>query len=177
MHCETRGVWHSSVTRPRLVVEQTLRVGDDSSWLQADPAQSGEFYVEYQLDYPNCAAIGEQTFGFEVTRESFAREVADARTFLLEQEAEWLREQGLGRRVSYQDLLVFGAEGPIDNPLRYADECVRHKTLDVIGDLALAGYDLVGRFTACRSGHRLNAEMVRCLLQQAVLVEAVRKTA
>ena len=72
--------------------------------------------------------------------------------------------RGLGRRSSFKDLLVFGGGGPIDNDLRFPDECVRHKMVDMVGDLALAGCDLVGRFVAFRSGHRLNAELVRTLV-------------
>ena len=168
---------NQSKPRSRLVVTEPIRVGDEDSWIEATPSSAGEYYVEYQLSYDNCPAIGQQCFGIETSREVFANELAGARTFLLQQEAQWLRDQGLGQKVTYQDLLVFGAYGPIDNTLRYEDECVRHKTLDVIGDLALAGYDLVGPIVACRSGHRLNAEMVRCLLRQAVLEEGVRKTA
>ncbi len=78
-----------------------------------------------------------------------------------------LRSQGLGARVTCRDLLVFDEHGPIDNPLRFPDECVRHKTLDLIGDLALAGCDLSGHFVAHCSGHRLNAELVALLLAEA----------
>jgi UDP-3-O-acyl-N-acetylglucosamine deacetylase len=60
--------------------------------------------------------------------------------------------------------LVFDERGPIDNPLRFPDECVRHKTLDVIGDLTLAPFDIFGKITAFRSGHQLNAELVRTLM-------------
>ena len=164
-------------SRARLVVTEPIRVGDETSWIEATPSHHGEYYVEYQLDYTNCPAIGRQCFGIETGRDTFANQLANARTFLLEQEAQWLRDQGLGQKVTYQDLLVFGAEGPINNTLRYEDECVRHKTLDVIGDLALAGYDLDARIVACRSGHRLNAEMVRCLLHQAKLEDVLRISA
>jgi UDP-3-O-acyl-N-acetylglucosamine deacetylase len=82
----------------------------------------------------------------------------------LEPEAAALQAQGLGRRATFRDLLVFGAGGPIDNALRFPDECVRHKIVDMIGDLALAGCDLAGRFVAYRSGHRLNGELVRAIL-------------
>ena len=77
-----------------------------------------------------------------------------------------MRRQGLGRRVTCRDLLVFDETGPIDNPLRFADECVRHKAMDVVGDLALAGCDLVGHFVAHCSGHRLNASLVRRLISR-----------
>ena len=82
----------------------------------------------------------------------------------MEDEADWLRQRGLGERVTPKDLLVFGDEGLIDNELRFENECVRHKTLDLIGDLALAGCELVGQFIAYKSGHRLNAELVKVLL-------------
>ncbi len=85
---------------------------------------------------------------------------------MLKDEAAWLQAQGLGLRPTCRDLLVFDADGPIDNRLRFEDECVRHKLLDMVGDLALAGCELVGRFIAYRSG-RLNAELVKTLLDQS----------
>ena len=87
-----------------------------------------------------------------------------SRTFMLQREAVALQEQGLGMRTTFSDLLIFDNEGPIGNSLRFPDECVRHKILDMVGDLALAGCDLAGRFAAYRSGHRLNAELVRTML-------------
>ena len=72
----------------------------------------------------------------------------------------------MGSRATAQDVLVFDDDGPIDNRLRFRDECVRHKTLDLVGDLALAGCDVVGHIVAYRSGHRLNAELVRVLLTE-----------
>jgi UDP-3-O-acyl-N-acetylglucosamine deacetylase len=130
-----------------------------------------------RIDYGPHSAIGEQAFEVSVTPQSFRRELADSRTFLLKQEAEWLRSQGLGRRASYRDLLVFDDDGPIDNSLRYENECVRHKTLDLVGDLALAGCDLVGEIVADCSGHRLNAELVKALTAQNQAGRSVRKCA
>ncbi len=92
--------------------------------------------------------------------------LAPSRTFMLEAEAAAMKAQGLGPRATCRDLLVFGSQGPIDNQLRFPDECVRHKLADMVGDLALAGCDLIGRFVAFRSGHRLNAELVRAILAQ-----------
>ena len=106
-----------------------------------------------------------------ISPESFRDELASSRTFILEEEAEGLRRAGLGNRITEADLLVFGADGPIGNPLRFPDECVRHKILDMVGDLALAGKDIAGHVIAHKSGHRLNAALVRKLL------EAVERTA
>jgi len=86
---------------------------------------------------------------------------------MLKAEAEWLLAQGIGLRTRPQDLLVYDRCGPIDNHERFRDECVRHKLMDMLGDLALTGCDVVGEFTAHRSGHRLNAELVRALIEQA----------
>ncbi len=91
---------------------------------------------------------------------------------MLKSEADWLIAQGLGRRASVKDLLIFDGDGPVDNELRFRDECVRHRPLDLVGDLALAGCDLIGHFVAHRSGHRLNAELVRVLLQEGDMLAA-----
>ena len=75
------------------------------------------------------------------------------------------------------DVLVFGDDGPIDNSLRFGNECVRHKVLDLVGDLALAGCDFVGQFVAHCSGHRLNAELVRALLTEFQVITERRRSA
>jgi len=158
------GVVTQEDARPQLVVTQRVRVGTASSWVEARPVNDGQFSCEYQLDY-GPGPIGCQNFSMRVTPEAFRNELAKARTFLLQHEAERLRSNGLGERVTYQNVLVFDAQGPIENTLRFDDECVRHKTLDLVGDLALSGCDLIGHFVAHRSGHRLNAELVKTLLE------------
>lgn len=147
-----------------LVVGQAVRLGDDSAWIEAKPAPTPGLTVEYRLDYGKEIAIGQQTLSMAITPESFRKELAPCRTFLLESEAEWLASQGLGKRVTARDLLVFGKDGPVDNTLQFPDECVRHKILDVVGDLALAGRPIHGHITAYRSGHKLNAALVTKLL-------------
>ncbi len=93
----------------------------------------------------------------------------------MEAEAEAIKARGLGLKATFKDLLVFGPHGPIDNELRFPDECVRHKMVNMVGDLALAGCDLVGRFVAYRSGHRLNGELVRAILAREELREKQEK--
>ena len=84
---------------------------------------------------------------------------------MAEEEAEASRAAGLGQHLNYKDIVVFGKDGPIDNALRFPDECVRHKILDLIGDLSLLGRPIVGRILARRSGHSLNHAFVRALLK------------
>ncbi len=159
-----------------LEVTRPIRVGDDDCWFEARPATDGRCHVEFHLEYDNCPAIGRQVARAAVTPEVFRRELAPCRTFVLASEAEQMRSQGLGERVTSRDLLVFDDAGPIDNRLRFPNECARHKALDVLGDLALAGVRLVGRFVACRSGHRLHAELTRQLAQR-IAAAPLRATA
>lgn len=173
---DAAGIVEQAASRPRLIVTDVLRVGDDECWVEARPARNEKFSVRYRLDYGSNGPIHRQTLELAVTPASFRKELAPARTFLLQEEAEWLRERGLGTRVKPQDILVFGPDGPVENSLRFEDECVRHKALDLVGDLALAGCDLVGQFLAHRSGHRLNADLVRALLQEVRPETAYRRT-
>ena len=174
---ESAGIVEQKVARPQLVIEEITRVGNDECWVEARPARSKALALRYKLDYGPDNPIGKQTLDIKVTPESFKKELAAARTFILKSEADWLRQQGLGSRVTFDDLLVFDEAGPCNNPLRFEDECVRHKTLDLLGDLALAGCDLVGQVIAYRSGHRLNAELVKALLSEGQVVGGLRKTA
>ncbi len=171
------GAIEQAALRPQLVVEDTTRVGDEQSWVEARPSRLDGFSLKVRIDYGR-GPIGRQSVHFNVTPGSFTRELAPARTFLTKGEADWLRDQGLGTRATTSDLLVFDDNGPMDNTLRYDDECARHKALDLIGDLALSGCDLVGHFVAYCSGHKLNADLVRVLLTEGrVYRDEMRRSA
>jgi UDP-3-O-[3-hydroxymyristoyl] N-acetylglucosamine deacetylase len=159
-----------------LEITEAVRVGDADSWIEAQPADDGELHLEFLLDYPNAPVIGRQIARTTISPETFRRELASCRTFLLEAEADVLRRQGLGERVTNRDLLVFDDHGPIDNRLRFPNECARHKALDVLGDLALSGRRMIGRVIACRSGHRLHAELTKQLVARFA-AEPLRATA
>jgi UDP-3-O-acyl N-acetylglucosamine deacetylase len=173
------GIVQQGAMRKTLVVARPIRVGDRESWVEASPlaVSVDALSLEYHLDFPAQEGIGRQCCRLDVTPQSFVRELARARTFLLEAEAQWLQQQGLGHRVSPRDVLIFGQHGVVGNELRFADECVRHKMLDLVGDLALAGCDIAARIVAHRSGHRLNAELVRALLSEGQLSSRQRRTA
>jgi UDP-3-O-[3-hydroxymyristoyl] N-acetylglucosamine deacetylase len=171
------GVVTQNAARLALVVREVTRLGDIDSWVEARPSTSPGMSVKFRVDYGSGNAIGRQTLTLPITPDSFRRELAPSRTFMLKSEADWLVAQGLGVRASAKDLLVFDQDGPIDNELRFRDECVRHKMLDLVGDLALAGCDLIGHFVAHRSGHRLNAELVRVLLLEGDVMTEQRRSA
>jgi UDP-3-O-[3-hydroxymyristoyl] N-acetylglucosamine deacetylase len=158
--------------RPRKVIRQVIRRGDERSWIEARPCLPGKMVIQYELDYGSGNPIGRQSLEISLSPRFFHMNLAPSRTFMLETEALAMKAQGLGERVTFKDLLVFDGNGPIDNRLRFPDECVRHKLVDMVGDLALAGCDLVGRFIAFRSGHRLNGELVREIMG----IEEVKKT-
>lgn len=147
-----------------LVVSRPVRCGGGEQWIEARPPIDSGLTIEYQLRYGPGVAIPPQWIIAEVDPRAFSAELAPARTFLLKSEAEALLARGLGTRVTPRDLLIFDDDGPVDNTLRFVDECVRHKVLDVVGDLALAGRPIVGHIVAHRSGHRLNGELTRTLL-------------
>jgi UDP-3-O-acyl N-acetylglucosamine deacetylase len=156
---DRRSVW--AVAEPVIVSAGGATIG-------LHPADGPGLRVSYFLDYGLHASIPRQSHTVDVRPESFVREVAACRTFLTEPEAQALRAQGVGAHLTPADLLVFGRRGPIDNRPRFADEPARHKVLDMIGDLALCGFDLAGHVVAYRSGHALNVELARQLTAAAV---------
>lgn len=161
------GIVEQQEPRQRLVVESEVRVGPDdgSCDIVARPLGQRTLAISYQLDYGPRCPIQPQVLTVEISPESFVNELAFARTFVLEEEVEAMRQQGYGRRATAKDLIVFGQHGVVDNSLRAPDECVRHKILDCLGDFALIGCDLHGFFNAYRSGHELNRDVVRLLKQ------------
>ena len=147
-------------------IDAPYRIGDDRQWIMALPTSEPGLECEYRLDYGQNSVIASSTFRATLSPKVFIDEIAAARTFVTESEAGRLQARGLARHVSHRDLLVFGEEGPIDNVLRFDDECARHKLLDLIGDLALCGMSLQGKIVAYRSGHNMNGEMAQWLSSQ-----------
>lgn len=174
---DAAGVVEQAAERPYLIIRELTRLGDEQSWVEAHPPRQPGLSLMFRLDYGRRNPISRQTFHALITPDTFRRELAASRTFLLKSEAEWLRSQGLGLRAGTQDLLVFDESGLVDNELRFPNECARHKTLDLVGDLALSGCDLVGQVVAYRSGHKLNAELVSVLLRESGLGMTWRQSA
>ncbi len=156
-----------SAPRNTLVIDRAITVRDGDAILTAHPgADNDRLVLSYHLDYGADSPIPRQSQFVDVTPESFRSELAPSRTFLLQGEADALRKAGIGSRTSERDLLIFGPSGVVGNELRFRDECVRHKILDLLGDLALVGMmDLAGHVVAHRSGHSLNATLAKKLLE------------
>ena len=158
--------------RKQIVVNQAFRVGGSDAWVEASPSQDGRTIIEYRLDYGAGSPIPAGTFACELTPDNFCKELGAARTFVTMEQAQQLRAAGVASHVTNRDLLVFGTNGPIDNILRYPDECARHKALDMVGDLSLVDADFIGTFTSYRGGHQLNGLMAAelCKLADSVPV-------
>ena len=164
------GVVLQSARRPVLTPDRPVVVSHGGATIALHPAADGDpsLRASYILDYGPRAAIPRQSFTLAVSPEAFRRQVAGCRTFLLEREAHELRRQGVGRHLTAAEVLVFGSRGVIDNRLRHADEPARHKVLDLVGDLALCGFDLAGHLVAYRSGHALNVALARTLTSRTM---------
>ncbi|MFH5924680.1 UDP-3-O-acyl-N-acetylglucosamine deacetylase [Roseomonas xinghualingensis] len=148
-------------------VLRTVRVSDgegpDAAWAELSPSEGPGFEAELSIDF-GATAIGRQRLSMKVTEDSFRAILADARTFTMAEDIARLRSVGLARGGSLANAVV--VDGPlVVNPggLRHADEFVRHKLLDAVGDLALAGAPLRARFRGHRSGHALNNRLLRAL--------------
>ena len=164
------GIVVQAESRSICAVAKTVLVRTQDATLAIHPADRPELRVSYLLDYGPKSSIPWQMSTATITPTQFAHGIAECRTFLLEEEAYALRQQGIGARTAVTDLVVFGPHGPLQNTLRHANEPARHKILDIVGDLSLLGCDLHGHVVAYRSGHPLNIELARVLSQGAAQV-------
>jgi UDP-3-O-[3-hydroxymyristoyl] N-acetylglucosamine deacetylase len=151
------GLVELGTERNYLAVRQPIRLTSGESSLEAWPDHG--FKLDFMVKFEG---IGEQFLSFDAEKQSYSREIAPARTFGYLEEYEELKAKGLALGASTNNALILSREGYRNEP-RFPDELVRHKVLDLIGDLALLGRPLRARIKAIRSGHQLNAELVRRL--------------
>ncbi|MFK7961786.1 MAG: UDP-3-O-acyl-N-acetylglucosamine deacetylase [Phycisphaerales bacterium] len=154
---------------PRRVyrVKQPIMIEDGDAMISIFPSEQPEFSVTFDLDYgDNGHRIKRQLQSFTNHNGDYRSEIALARTFSLVEEARALWDRGMCRHLTPTDVLVIGEDGPIDNEYRYDNEPVRHKILDLIGDLYLVGRPVHGRVVARKSGHDLNRRLGLRLIEQ-----------
>jgi UDP-3-O-[3-hydroxymyristoyl] N-acetylglucosamine deacetylase len=148
--------------RRPLVIEEPIRVEEGTRWIQVLPAES--FRISYTLDHDH-PAIGLQNASFVITDEVFAEQIAPARTYGFLRDVGVMRKNGLGLGGSLDNAVVVGKRSVLNDTLRFPDEFVRHKILDLIGNLLLLGRPLVGHVIARNGGHALNHQMVVAIEQ------------
>ena len=158
------GTAEQDAQREPLIITKPVQVSHGDATIAALPGPTDRLEVIYEFEAG--PPIGRQTFSFRLGDDDFIEQLAPARTFVFEHEASELRARGLGKHLTPKDLLVISPTGPLDNEFRWPNECVRHKILDLIGDLYLVGRPLYGRLIAHKSGHELNHQLARRLLQQ-----------
>jgi UDP-3-O-[3-hydroxymyristoyl] N-acetylglucosamine deacetylase len=144
----------------RIVREIELREGD--KFIAVYPAET--YSVSYSINFPH-PQIGKQSFCVRLTDGSYLREIAPARTFGFLHEADAMRQQGLIRGASPENVIVLSRNEVLNPPLRFPDEFVRHKVLDLIGDLALIGKQILGSVVADRAGHAMHTALVSRILR------------
>lgn len=157
------GIKQQDKDRHYFVIKEPVIVEDDSCYIMAVP--SAEFKVSYTLKYEH-PFIGAEFMEINVNNESFKNEIASARTFCLEEEVQELQRHGIGMGADYDNTLVVGKQGVVKNRLRYENEFVRHKILDLLGDIYLLSYPIKGSIIAIKSGHSLNLRLAEKIHQQ-----------
>ena len=153
--------------QPRRVLKILKSVCIEEGLKKAElhPGEGG-FLVRFDIDFDN-PVIGQQSYGLDVTAQTFRENIARARTFGFFHELEQLQALGLAKGASLDNTIAIDGESIMnEGGLRFEDEFVRHKVLDAIGDLSLAGAPIIGEFTGVRSGHALNNTLLRALFKQ-----------
>ena len=169
------GVVEQQVSRKEFVISEPISIVAGDASIYALPYSDDGLNITYDLDYSGHTGIGRQIFSCRLTPESFEKNLAPARTFLLEAEAKQFRARGIGTHIGPRDILIIDSDGPIKNSFKFPNECARHKIVDLIGDLALVGRAVKGRIVAYKSGHSLNQQLVRKLYEAAEQQERIKK--
>ncbi len=157
------GIVQQDAPRQWIEVKEPIIVGRNGASIVALPESESKY--SYLLDYPH-PFLRSQYFTISLTTDNYEKEIAPCRTFCLVEEAEELRKNSFGLGATYENTLVVGEKGVINNTLRFADEFCRHKVLDMIGDLYLLGKPIRGSIAASKSGHRMNLELLKKIDQQ-----------
>jgi UDP-3-O-[3-hydroxymyristoyl] N-acetylglucosamine deacetylase len=161
---QSAGLKQQRKKRSYMRIRKDLEVREGGKFIGVYPVEDDSYSVSYSIDFPH-PLIGKTAFEVDLSRDLYTRDIAPARTFGFLHEAEAMRNMGLIRGASELNAIVLTREGVKNGPLRYPDEFVRHKILDLIGDLALLGQRILGRIVADRAGHAMHTALVSRLLK------------
>ncbi len=158
--------------RPRtyLKIRREMELREGNKFIAIYPAET--YRVSYSINFPH-PLIGKETFQVELSNGSYLRHIAPARTFGSRQDEQAMRNMGLIRGASKENCIVLTRDDIENGPLRFADEFVRHKVLDLVGDLALFGKQILGNVIADRAGHSMHTALVSRILRDKSLWEEV----
>lgn len=159
---ECSGINIQEQTRRFIEITKTVRFEDGDKFIQVDPAK--DFSLDIHIDFDHYQ-MRNQKFDYHATQTSFKNDISRARTFCFKHEIEHMHKVGLAKGGSLDNAIVVDQDGVINKGgLRYQDEFVRHKTLDFIGDIYLAGFYIMGHFKGSKTGHSINNKMLHKLL-------------
>jgi UDP-3-O-[3-hydroxymyristoyl] N-acetylglucosamine deacetylase len=158
--------------REYLRVLKPVEVRENGKFIAVYPGDG--YSISYDIDFPQ--PIGKSGFELDLSQGAYGTQIAPARTFGFREDEQKLRDMGLIRGVSEENAIVLTSKGIQNGPLRFGDEFVRHKVLDLIGDLALAGHHILGRVVAERAGHAMHTNLVSRLLRDRTAWELVTVT-
>ena len=140
-------------------VVNTVRVGSPNAWAELRPAN--RFSVDFEMSWPGTA-LNRQSLDMPIVNGAFVREICDSRTFCRKSDVVRLKDEGFALGGGIENAIVVGEnEMMAQDGLRYADECIRHKILDALGDLSLVGRPILGKFISCSGGHGLTNLLLR----------------
>lgn len=159
---DAAGVRELGVRIPVLRIQKPIEIIEGQKSIRIIPAD--RLVLKYKIDFDH-PAIGRETFHFDFEHDSFLRKIAPARTFGFMRDVEKLRAAGLARGGTVENCIVLDDTGVMNGPLRFKDEFVRHKILDLLGDLALLGRPLAGEIVAHRAGHAMHSKFVGKILE------------
>jgi len=156
------GIRKQRKTRMYLRITREIEMREGDKFIAVYPADV--YSVSYSINFPH-PKIGKQTFCVSLSNGNYLEQIAPARTFGFLHEADAMRQQGLIRGASMENAVVLDREKVLNPPLRFADEFVRHKVLDLIGDLSLLGKQVLGAIVADRAGHAMHTALVSRILR------------
>ncbi len=162
------GIRRQRRKRNYLRILRPIEVSEGDKFIAVYPSEN--YSVSYSINFPH-PLIGEETYEVELTSGGYIRDIAPARTFGFIEQAPMLQNMGLIRGASEENAIVLSKDGLKNGPLRFPDEFVRHKVLDLIGDLALLGHQMLGRVVADRAGHAMHTALVSRILKDQSLWE------
>jgi UDP-3-O-[3-hydroxymyristoyl] N-acetylglucosamine deacetylase len=166
------GIQEQNQKRTYLKVTKPVRLEEGDKFISIEPCST--FRISYTIDFDH-PAIGQQSLDMELTTKAYTEEIAYARTFGFYSEVEELRRKGLIRGGSFENAVVLSETDIMNGPLRSPDEFVRHKMLDLIGDISLCGYPLFGHIKAHRTGHALHTDLATVLARDESAWQKVKE--
>ncbi|MGQ9685025.1 MAG: UDP-3-O-acyl-N-acetylglucosamine deacetylase [Thiobacillaceae bacterium] len=170
---QSAGLEEQAAPRRHILVKRTVRVEEGDKWAQFSPHEGYRLSFRIDFEHPVLQRSG-QEITIDLAEQSYVKEVSRARTFGFMRDVENLRMSGLARGGTLDNAVVMDEYRVLnEGGLRYADEFVKHKVLDAVGDLYMTGHPIIGAFTAYKSGHGLNNRLLRALLADATAWEWV----